>query len=365
MSLLNEALRKKISELGQPKKTNYLHNEPTALKKRKTKIYIVILLVVLLSAIGTLYALKLYYLPGRLPLTPTRPVQQTAKTSNLIQPTQIQVEQEPEAKKELKLKAIASGKLKPQGKPSDNLIAKTEEVFKSNSTKTLNPSLTEVQQINRKKKNKVSNKKVTKKVVDHGNLNLFFQKALTYHRQNKMDQAIHMYQEVLWKNPEHFDALFNLASAYMETSTFSKAYPLLEKLRGLDPENPQILLNLGIVEIGLGRLPSALAYLCMAEKQKNGLQFEIYFHRSVALCQLGNLNEAIIWYKRAEGLQPNHGRLLFNIALVYDKMQNYPKAIEYYSKFLQQGFSSPSEQKEVAARISTLKAYMAMADQSG
>ena len=173
-----------------------------------------------------------------------------------------------------------------------------------------------------------------------------------------MDKAIHMYQEVLWKNPEHFDALFNLASAYMKTSAFSKAYPLLIKLKGLDPEYPQVLLNLGIVEIGLGRLQSALAYLSMAEKRKDGLQFEIYFHRSVALSRLGNLNEAIIWYKRAEELHPHHWRLLFNIALLYDKMQNYPEAIRYYSKFLKQDFSSPNEKKEVETRILSLKAYM-------
>ena len=124
MSLLNEALRKKISERGHPKKTNKLHNAPKALKNRKTKIYIVILLIVLISVIGTLYALKLHYLPKRLPLTSTRPVQQPIKNRDLVQSTQVQIEQEPADKKDMNLEAKVSGQLKPKDKQNDNLIAK-------------------------------------------------------------------------------------------------------------------------------------------------------------------------------------------------------------------------------------------------
>jgi len=366
MSLLNEALRKKASQHRQPKKTDYMRNEPKTLTKGKTKRYIIVLLVVLISTIGALGALKLFYLPdpafNKSPMIAASPVQQTVKTRNLIQPEQVQVEQKQEVKKEAKLEAIVSKEPKQQNKKNDHLIAKPKRIFKSGPTKTLNPPLTEVQKIDRKKKSKVSIKKATKTAIDHGTLNLFFQKALTYHRQNKLDEAIHMYQEVLWKNPDHFDALFNLASAYITTSAFSKAYPLLNQLKGLDPDNPEVLLNLGIVEIGLGRLQSALVYLSMAEKRNDGPQFDIYFHRSVALSQLGNLNEAIVWYKRAEDLFPNHSRLLFNIALIYDKMQNYSEAVRYYLKFLQQDRSSPNEKKDVAARILALKVYMA--DQS-
>ena len=366
MSLLNEALRKKAGQHRQPKKTGYMRNEPKALIKGKTKRYIIVLLVVLISTIGALGALKLFYLPdpasNKSPMIAASPVQQTVETRNLVQPEQMQVEQKQEVKKEAKLEAIVSGEPKPQNKKNDHLIAETRRIFKSGPTKTLNPPLTEVQKINRKKKSEVIIKKTTKTAIDHGTLNPFFQKALTYHRQNKLDEAIHMYQKVLWKNPEHFDALFNLASAYIKTSAFSKAYPLLNKLKGLDPEKPEVLLNLAIVEIALGRFQSALAYLSIAEKQKDGPQFEIYFHRSVALVQLGNLNEAIVWYKKAEELHPHHSRLLFNIALVYDKMQNYPEAVRYYFKFLKQDLSSPNEKKEVAARILALKVYMA--DQS-
>jgi len=362
MSLLNEALRKKAGQHMQPKKTGDMRNEPKALTKGKTKIYIIFLLVVLISTIGALCALRLFYLPdpafNKSRMIAASPVQQTVETRNLVQPEQMQVEQKQEIKKVAKSEAIVSGEANPQNKKNVHLIAEPKRIFKSGPTKLLNPLLTEVQKINRKKKTKASIKKTTKTAIDNGTLNIFFQKALTYHRQNKLDDAIHMYQKVLWINPEHFDALFNLASAYIKTSAFSKAYPLLNKLKGLYPEKPEVLLNFAIVEIALGRFQNALAYLSIAEKQKDGPQFEIYFHRSVALSRLGNQNKAIVWYKKAEELDPHHSRLLFNIALVYDKMQNYPEAVKYYLKFLKQDLSSPDEKKEVAVRMSALKVYM-------
>jgi len=172
-----------------------------------------------------------------------------------------------------------------------------------------------------------------------------------------------MYQEVLEKNPQHFNALFNLAALRIKTADFVEAYALLEILKRLDPENPQVLLHLSIAEIGLGKPQNALSYLNMAEKQKESPRFEIFFHRGVAYSHLNNLDQAIAWYKIAEKLHPNNSRLLFNIALVYDRMQNYQDALDYYSRFLGQDDSSFDEKIKVQTRMAALKAYQA--NQSG
>lgn len=363
MSLLNKALRKKLGEEKRSDKIRHSRREPKVFKKSKTKIYYIVLFVVFICTLGTLAALKLFYLPASVPIKPpttvTNPVQQTVETHNLVQPAQKQVDQEKKIKKEMKLDVTASTGAKPENKKNVPLIAESKKVFKRDPIETQNVSLRKRQETDRREKNKIRIKNSTETVADEKNLNLFFQKALIYHRQNKLDKAIHMYEQVLQINPNHYDTLFNLASVYMKTSIFSKAYPLLKKLKGMDPENPLVLLNLALVEIGLGKPQSALAYLIMAEKRTNGSKFEIFFHRGVAFSHLDHLNEAIIWYKRAEEFHPHHSRLLFNIALVYDKMQNYPEAIRYYSKFLKQNLSSSNEKKEVEGRILALKGYMA------
>jgi Flp pilus assembly protein TadD len=362
MSLLNKALRKKDIERERSSETGVLYKASTTSKKGKTKIYIIVLIVVFISITGALGALKFFYLQGPATIQPQliaqRPDPQAVNPHKGVQSTRIVTGHEQEGKKKTMQEATGAEKQRPQATKTDRSLVEQKKVLKRGSKKELNPALTTVNPVKRKKKDKIRLKVTTKQSIDHETLDLFFQKALTYHRQNRLDEAIQMYQEVLLKNPKHVEALFNLSSAYVKMSNFSKAYPMIEKLNNMDPENPQILLNLAIVEIGLGRTQSALKHLAVAEKQKGAPQFEIDFHRGVVLSQLGNLNEAMVWYKKAEELRSHHPRLLFNMALLYDKMQNYPQAIRYYSSYLQLNLSSPNEKKEIESRIVTLKAYM-------
>jgi len=187
----------------------------------------------------------------------------------------------------------------------------------------------------------------------------FYQKALSYHRSGKIQTAIEMYLEVLKKNPDFRDAIFNLVAAYIEISNFAKAYTLLEKLRDLDPENPQVLLNLSVAEIGLGRPEKAIFHLEKAELLK-GPRFEIYLNRGIAFSQIGRLDEAIMWHKRAEEIQQDDPLLLFNMALCYDKHEKYNDALRYYLLFLKQGSSFPPHQlRDIKRRIRTLRIYLA------
>lgn len=188
---------------------------------------------------------------------------------------------------------------------------------------------------------------------------IFYQKALSYHREDKLNQAIQMYKQVIRVNPDHRDALFNLSSAYIQLAAYSDAYPLLKQLEVSDHRNPDIMVNLAIAEIGLGRPAEAIHLLDSAANQCEEPQFGIYFHRAAALSQLGKLEEARISYKKAEKLNSGHDNLIFNLAVLSDKLQRYEDAIQYYGKFLQQNSaSSPRDKKTIEARIRSLHAYL-------
>ena len=189
---------------------------------------------------------------------------------------------------------------------------------------------------------------------------LFLKKAYRYHRQGKFNQAIQMYQQVLRVKPDHRDALFNLASAYIQLTAYSEALPLLRKLRSYDDGNPDVLVNLAIVEIGMGNSTEAIHLLDLAAKQYADPKFEIYFHRAAALSRLGRLEEALRSYKSAEELNPKHPTLNFNLALLCDKLQKYHDAVDYYNVFLSQGDNLPRhEEKRIESRIRSLRAYLA------
>jgi tetratricopeptide (TPR) repeat protein len=188
---------------------------------------------------------------------------------------------------------------------------------------------------------------------------IFYQKALRYHREDKLDQAIQMYKQVIRVNPDHRDALFNLSSAYIQLAAYSDAYPLLKQLVVSDHRNPDILVNLAIAEIGLGRPAEAIHLLDSAANQCEEPQFTIYFHRAAALSRLGKLEEARICYKKAEKLNTSHNNLIFNLAVLSDKLQRYDDAIHYYGLFLLQNNTlPPNEKKNIETRIRSLHAYL-------
>lgn len=189
-------------------------------------------------------------------------------------------------------------------------------------------------------------------------VDLFYQKALRYHRDGRLPQAVQMYKQVIRADPGHRDARFNLGAAYVQLAAYSEAYPLMKRLRAADHLNPDVLVNCAIVEIGLGRPAEAIQILDTAACQGAESRFGIYFHRAVALSRLGKLEEARISYKKAEDLNGGHALLLFNLAVLSDKLHRYDEAVQYYEKFLRQKGPLPAdEQKKIEDRIRSLQAY--------
>jgi tetratricopeptide (TPR) repeat protein len=169
-----------------------------------------------------------------------------------------------------------------------------------------------------------------------------------------------MYQQVLKVRPDHQEALFNLASAYIQLAAYSEAFPLLKKLRSYDKDNLDVLINLAIVQIGMGNPAEALHLLDLAAKHYAHPKFEIYFHRAAALSRLGHLEEAMLSYKTAEELNPNHPNLNFNLAVLCDKLHKYHDAVNYYESFLRHSDDLPlHEERKIEYRIRSLQAFLA------
>jgi tetratricopeptide (TPR) repeat protein len=161
-------------------------------------------------------------------------------------------------------------------------------------------------------------------------------------------------------DPHHQKASFNLASAYIQSQAYSQARSLLKKLRLQDPLNPDIYLNLAIVEIGMGKPAEALPLLERASGLVKEPQFGIYFHRAAALSRLGRLEEARRFYKKSEALNPRHPTLIFNLAVLCDKLEKFDEAVDYYQTFLQTSGKLPdNEKKNIEARVRSLNAFLA------
>jgi Flp pilus assembly protein TadD len=381
MSLLNDALRKKTSE-DKIKETGYTESISFAKPKAsKAKLFRILGLPLLLGvlAFGGWYfwgslsaqidspiAAKVVSKnikendPDRLPEPPKEnmvdltPELERPEPIGEISPLETPVEIEPK----IKVDPPARPESPPESvkQPPPKKMAKISPSVKRDPLPKGSKAKAKVV----KKKAAHRAPKAKERVVSNEQESLFLQKALHYHRQGKFNQAIRMYQQVLKVKPTHRDALFNLASAYIHLTAYSEALPLLKKLRNYDYGNPDVLVNLAIVEIGLGKPAEAIQMLNLANQHYKEPKFEIFFHKAAALSRLGRLEEALQNYRTAETLNAQHPILNFNMAVICDKLHQYKDAVNYYRAYIRNSDSLQQyEEKKIETRIRSLRAYLA------
>lgn len=366
MSLLNAALRKKDKEnqrVNAPALFNKIGKTPA-----KTKLLIYGLIACLAIAIGlAIPYLTNMFLPKRIsPPLPQPPdiivtaKQENTKTANSSQPADISHKQE--------LKGNEADNDSAQ-KPSSIIPAQTKETSVEEKieikaeNKLIKPSKPKL--LNRPAQNTSSalpSQSVispSQKAVRPELIKPFYEKAVRYHRQNRFKEAIMMYKQVLDKDPQDRDTLFNLACAYLDNREFAAASPILYSLYEKEPHNPLVMINLAIARIETGEPAMAIALLDAAQKITNAPLFDIYFHKAAALSSLGQLDEAKQFYEMAEKNNPGNTRLMFNMAVLYDKMKNYKDALRYYRAFLaKNSLLSDIEKKSVEDRILILNVFV-------
>jgi tetratricopeptide (TPR) repeat protein len=363
MSLLNDALRKKSREIKKTENLEVIPRQPKADKCKQARLALAVGLVLLFGSLS----LVTWYLWGPLPgqvdarIAPSVASRDTAgQKSNPASDPQINL-MENTARPSLAPQPIANIAQTPE--LPELASAQNDQTGLKNTSQEKSPPATSGAG---KKPRKTSKDDVQRDSTERTatppshEKNLFLQKALRYHQQGKIHQAIQMYQQVLRVDSDYPEALLNLSAAYIQLAAFADAYPLLKNLREIDRNNPDVLVNLAIVEIGLGRAAEAIDLLNLAASRYGEPQFGIFFHHAAALSQLGRLAEARACYKKAEELNPNHSSLIFNLAVLADKLQSYDEAVRYYQRFLQQSDLLPLDEKnQIEARIRSLRAYPA------
>ena len=350
MSMLNEALRKKARE-KDPKRApgDALRRSPSVGHKRATT-YLVAIAAVAAVIVGGLAAIGFFYgqAPGPAPVTPRSPAaaqpqakspETTAVVTTSTPTDSVGRQGTGEAPKLLTVVGDLPPRAAPSTTPTAVAVIRPPRLVPKKGARHKTPETR------------------APAVVDSRTVALFYQKGLSYHRQGRYEEAIRMYEKAISKDPGHIDAQINLAAAYIAVSDFTRAIAVLDTASALAPDNHQLLINRAVAEIGLGQTDSALTHIDMAERYADVPRFDIHFHRSVALSRLGRVEDALAECRKAEALQPSDPRLIFNMALAYDKLRGFPAAVRYYQKFLELGDAAPGERTAVQARIRELAAF--------
>ena len=150
--------------------------------------------------------------------------------------------------------------------------------------------------------------------------------AFEHHQAGRLPQAAQLYQEILRRNPNQFDALQLLGIIAAQSHNHQLATECFSKAIKQNPSMPGLYYNLGNVLQEQGQLKEATASYRLALALAPNYA-ETHNNLGLALEKQGELTEAIASYKLAVALQPSQAQSHQNLGLALQKQGDLAAAI--------------------------------------
>lgn len=157
--------------------------------------------------------------------------------------------------------------------------------------------------------------------------------AYCYVQLNEFKKGIHYFKMVLKHEPDHYDALCNLAAVYQNMGRSLEALNLQERAYSLCKNDPILLNNMAYTLVQLGRSRKATEYYQEALKLAQGHPLILY---NLAVChvQKGNWEAGIDSLERLLRIQPDHSEGWALLGNIYDQLAEYDRAIDCFNRAL-------------------------------
>jgi len=158
-----------------------------------------------------------------------------------------------------------------------------------------------------------------------------FKEGLALHQQGKLADAERIYEEVLQRQPNHFDALHLLGVIARQTGRPERAVELIRKAIGLNAKVAAAHSNLGNALKNLKRLEEALASYDRAIALKPDFA-EAHCDRGNALMELKRPEDALASYDRAIALKPDYAEAYYNRSIALTDLKRLEAALASYDR---------------------------------
>lgn len=179
--------------------------------------------------------------------------------------------------------------------------------------------------------------------TDKSSIDDLYNYAIDLHKQNKFDDAIVGYKEVLKLKTDNPEVYVNLAIAYKQKQDSASAKQILQNAKTRFPNNKQIADNLNAIvqEAVAGKFDEASQLYNSGDYQKALASYQSIQPPSfdslsgIAACYKGLNNDAqaIEYYKKAFDLSPNSD-VAYYIGVLYSEKENWASSKAYLKKAL-------------------------------
>jgi tetratricopeptide (TPR) repeat protein len=158
--------------------------------------------------------------------------------------------------------------------------------------------------------------------------------AIKNHQEGKTDIALNLYNKILEIDPNHSQALNNLAVIFTNLKNYQKARACYEKAIKINPNYADAHNNLGIIFEKLGDLQKAKeCYERAIEINPN--YADAHYNIGIIFNELGDLQKAKECYEKAIEINPNYTEAHNNLGVVFRKLGENQKAKECYKKAIE------------------------------
>ena len=282
-----------------------------------------------------------------------------------------------------KLKALEQEKLK-QIEENKNLITKENEskqetsieIVKQIEKNLISSNITtnkpielkkaewnEIDIIDKKEDKEVKQNKnatiVIEKAQPQVNINTLKNKAFSAVSLKEYEIAVKLYKQILEKNKQDNYSKLALATCYQNLKQYGQAKTLYLDLINIFPNNDKIISNL--FSIMINDSPYEAVYLLPQLAERFNYSDKIQFQLSIAFSKVKNYTKAVKYMKEAIAIDPTNVVYLYNLAVLYDKMENYPSAQATYKlvlKNIETNNNSVLPYNKINNRISELNKIM-------
>lgn len=163
--------------------------------------------------------------------------------------------------------------------------------------------------------------------------------GLIYNRQKDFEKAIQAFQTALVNDPQNTGAMMNLAQPLLSSGRLKETVTILQKALKIAPQKSTLLFNAsntaGLI-IGKGQAHEAFPLLedLIHLAPENPVNWQNY---AIACITLKKTADALAAFKRLESLEPDNEFALLSLAQYYGENHKFDQAIAYCDKLLAHG----------------------------
>lgn len=180
--------------------------------------------------------------------------------------------------------------------------------------------------------------------VKASNISLREKEQLAYNAVliSQYEVAIELYKQVIAKEPNNNYSKFALATVYQKIGQFRQAKTLYYEMLKSGAENQEEIIG-NLLDILIEDSPHDASYLLSRLVLQNPDSASILAYAAMAYSKVKNYDQAISMMQKAIILDQENIGYQYNLAVIYDKTEQYEKAIDLYSQVIRRSTKDSEE----------------------